>query len=70
MWLWCVLGGKPIFNNAKKLVVYIQKAVEQKLNMLEIKFLHKNISYHKGNQFFDSKAFDFIIYKFWLYFDL
>jgi len=33
---------------SKNLLVFIQKAVENKLNTLETKLLHKNVSY-KGN---------------------
>jgi len=32
----------------KTLVVFIQKAMEQKLYTLEIKFLHKNVSYDRN----------------------
>jgi len=39
--------GKPVFHVAKKLVVFIKKAVERKLTTLEIQLLHKNDSYDR-----------------------
>ena len=38
----------PFFTLPKKFMAFIQKAVERKLNTLEIKFLHKNVSYDRN----------------------
>ena len=40
-----IFGRNPVFHVVKNLVVFIRKAVEQKLNTLKIKFLQKNVSY-------------------------
>jgi len=45
MSLWRVAGRNPFSTMPKKLAVLIKNAVEHKVNMLEKKFLHKNVSY-------------------------
>jgi len=42
-----IFGGNLVFYVVKNLVVFIRKAVEQKLNTLKLKFLQENVSYDR-----------------------